>query len=130
MKLIKYFLISFKNLISKKTEYVYERFTESISTRPRHILQKYEDGKERCIGCMICEGICPVDAIYIEGEEDKRINPKGKYAKIFEIDYGRCIFCGFCVEVCPEQALIMIEYPEPVFLSRKEMILKKEKFFY
>lgn len=125
MKFIKSFFISFKNLISKKTEYFYER-TELV--RPRHILQKYEDGKERCTGCMICEGICPVDAIYVEEEENKMKNPKGRYARIFEIDYGRCIFCGFCVEVCPEGAIIMIEFPEPVFSSKVEMILKKEDF--
>ncbi|MEO0262416.1 MAG: NADH-quinone oxidoreductase subunit I [candidate division WOR-3 bacterium] len=125
MKFIKSFFISFRNLISKKTEYFYKK-VEPL--RPRHILQKYGDGKEKCTGCMICTAICPVDAIYIEGEEDKSLNPKGKYAKIFEIDYGRCIFCGFCVEICPEEALIMVEYPEPVFSSRREMILKKEDF--
>ncbi len=120
MKFIKLLFISLKSFFSKKTEYLYEKVQFTSIT---HILQKYGEGKEKCIACMICSGICPVDAIYIEGEEDKN-NPKGKCVKIFEIDYGRCIFCGLCIEVCPEEALMMIKSPEIGFSSRREMILK------
>lgn len=48
--------------------------------------------KEKCIGCGICEGVCPVTAIsMVDGKAE--INP--------EI----CIKCGACESACPVNAI-------------------------
>ncbi len=33
----------------------------------RHVLNRYEDGMEKCIGCELCAGVCPADCIYVAG---------------------------------------------------------------
>ncbi|MEI8239496.1 MAG: 4Fe-4S binding protein, partial [Actinomycetota bacterium] len=30
----------------------------------RHVLNRYEDGMEKCIGCELCAGVCPAKCIY------------------------------------------------------------------
>jgi len=44
---------------------------------------------EKCIGCGLCELICPEDCI--SGE--------GKNTYVADLDY--CKGCGLCVDVCP-----------------------------
>ena len=131
MKLINSLIVTFKNLISKKftIEYPEKEIKKPYRARWKHVLQRYEDGTERCIACMLCASICPTDAIYIEGDEnkDEKFSHGERYARIFEIDYGRCIFCGFCIEACPTEALVMTEFSELIFPSRERMVFKKDE---
>jgi NADH-quinone oxidoreductase subunit I len=78
--------------------------------RGRHILQRYENGLERCIGCSLCAAACPTDCIYVEASEntdDDRRSPGERYAKVYEINMLRCIFCGYCAEACPTEAIVL-----------------------
>ena len=34
----------------------------------RHVLNRYEDGMEKCIGCELCAGVCPANCIYVESK--------------------------------------------------------------
>ncbi|MFA6472895.1 MAG: 4Fe-4S binding protein [Candidatus Latescibacterota bacterium] len=45
-----------------------------------------------CEVCGTCVGVCPADAIIIEGRN-------------IRIDTERCILCSACVQVCPVSAV-------------------------
>ena len=36
----------------------------------RHMLVRYDDGMERCIGCELCAGVCPARCIYVRGADN------------------------------------------------------------
>ena len=83
---------------------VYPRF------RGRHVLKRYDNGLERCIGCSLCAAACPTDCIYVEAAEnteENRRSPGERYAKVYEINMLRCIFCGYCEEACPTEAIVL-----------------------
>jgi len=88
------------------TQYPEERKEIASRHRSLHRLTKREDGKPRCVACMLCMTVCPSECIYIEAAEDA--DPEiQKYPSTFVIDIARCCFCGFCVEACPEDAIRM-----------------------
>jgi NADH-quinone oxidoreductase subunit I len=102
-------------------------------TRGRHVLHRYENGLERCIGCYLCAGACPADCIYIEAAENTPQNPVSageRYAAVYEIDMLRCIFCGFCEEACPtgaitlEPILDISDYTRAPLIYTKDMLLE------
>ncbi|MFQ6070582.1 MAG: NuoI/complex I 23 kDa subunit family protein [Candidatus Aminicenantales bacterium] len=74
--------------------------------RSLHRILKREDGRPRCVACMLCVTVCPSECIYVEAAEDPDYEMQ-KYPSEFIIDLNRCCFCGFCVEACPEDALRM-----------------------
>ncbi len=54
----------------------------------RHVLNRYEDGMEKCIGCELCAGVCPVNCIYVRGLDnppDHPVSPGERYGYIYEI---------------------------------------------
>jgi len=96
----------------------------------RHILDRHEDGLEKCIGCELCAGVCPADAILVVGAEntpEERFSPGERYAQIYQINYLRCIFCGLCVEACPTEALLMTTEYELSGTTREAMIYTKDE---
>ena len=74
----------------------------------RHVLNRYPDGMEKCIGCELCAGVCPARCIYVRGEDnppDAPVSPGERFGFVYEINMLRCIFCGLCTEACPTEAI-------------------------
>jgi NADH-quinone oxidoreductase subunit I len=97
--------------------------------RGKHVLQRDENGLEKCVACFLCAAACPADCIYIEAAENTaqvRISGGERYASVYNIDYNRCIFCGYCVEACPTDAITHGHGFELAAYDTSAMIMRKE----
>jgi len=84
-------------------EYPEEKTPQSFRFRGLHAQRRYPNGEERCIGCKLCEAVCPALAIKIEVAE--RADGTRRTTQ-YDIDLVKCIFCGFCEESCPVDAIV------------------------
>src|SRR6202034_2543192 len=97
--------------------------------RGAHVLQRDENGLEKCVACFLCAAACPSNCIFIEAAEntaEKRISSAERYAKTYNIDYNRCIFCGYCVEACPTDAITYGHGFELASLKETRLVMRKE----
>ena len=98
--------------------------------RGMHVLQRDENGLEKCVACFLCAAACPSNCIYIEAAEntaEHRVSGAERYAKVYNIDYNRCIFCGYCVEACPTDAITHGHGFELATLNASSLVYRKEQ---
>ncbi len=110
-------------------EYPEKRRPLPARVHGRHVLNRWPDGLEKCVGCELCAWVCPADAIFVEAGEntpEARYSPGERYARRYEINYLRCIFCGLCVEACPTRALTMTAETRLSVATREDAIYTKE----
>ena len=104
-------------------QYPEEKTPLSNRFRGLHALRRYESGEERCIGCKLCEAVCPAYAITIEtAERDDGTRRTTRY----DIDLTKCIFCGFCEEACPVDAIVETNIFEYFGDKRGDLYFTKE----
>lgn len=99
---------------------------EPSNFRGVHRLNRDEQGRVKCVACMMCPTICPANCIHIVAAESPW-DDREKYPAKFEIDELRCIFCGMCEEACPVDAIELTPEYDVIGLSRQEMVFDKEK---
>ena len=109
-------------------QYPEEKRPKQPRQHGRHVLNRYEDGMEKCIGCELCAGVCPADCIYVRGLDnppDHPVSPGERYGYVYEINFLRCIHCDLCVEACPTEAITESKLMEFSFTNRNDAIYTK-----
>ena len=87
-------------------QYPEEQHVPSPNYRGVHRLNKDEQGRVKCVACMLCATACPAHCIDIVGATAPDTWPdREKYCESFVIDELRCIYCGMCEEACPVEAI-------------------------
>ena len=82
-----------------------------------------ETGEENCIGCRLCEYVCPPAVIKVEMLKSEKRN----YAKTFTLELYAYEFYELCVQVCPTDAIVMMKSFDMPTADRREMLLDKDR---
>src|SRR3954453_7314722 len=118
--------ITFINFFRKHVTVHYPTVSRPFPNRFRGLLAptyEKETGEENCIGCRLCEFICPPAVIKVEMLKGEKRN----YAKFFSLELYACEFCELCVQVCPTDAIVMMKSFDLSTSDRREMLLDKDR---
>jgi NADH-quinone oxidoreductase subunit I len=109
-------------------QYPEEQHIPPANYRGVHRLNRDDEGRVRCVACMLCATACPAHCIDIVGATAPEAwTDREKYCESFVIDELRCIYCGMCEEACPVEAIELTRFYDLTGLSREQMIFDKTK---
>jgi NADH-quinone oxidoreductase subunit I len=118
--------MTFVNFFRKPVTVHYPTTERAYPARYRGLLALTYDpetGEENCIGCRLCEFVCPPQVIKVEMLKAEKRN----YAKTFLLELYACEFCELCVQVCPTDAIVMTRSFDMATADRREMLLDKDR---
>jgi NADH-quinone oxidoreductase subunit I len=118
--------VTFVNLFRKPVTVHYPDKTRGYPDRYRGLLAlvyEKDTGEEACIGCRLCEYVCPPAVIKVEMLKTEKRN----YAKTFTLELYACEFCELCVQVCPTDAIVMMKSFDMATSDRRTMLLDKDR---
>jgi len=118
--------VTLRNLFRKPVTVHYPDVQRAYPDRFRGILAlayDKETGEEACIGCRLCEYICPPQVIKVEMLKTEKRN----FAKTFTLELYACEFCELCVQVCPTDAIIMMKSFDLAATDRRDLLLDKDR---
>jgi NADH-quinone oxidoreductase subunit I len=118
--------VTFINLWRRPVTVHYPDVTRPYPDRFRGVLALTYDpetGEENCIGCRLCEYICPPQVIKVEMLKGEKRNS----AKTFTLELYACEFCELCVQVCPTDAIVMMKSFDVATGDRRELLLDKDR---
>lgn len=125
--------VTLKNFFRPRvTEGVRPHETRSERYRASFALVHDEHGDEACIGCMLCEKICPSVVIDVTPDKKRESPNTGKkrgWVADFTLDLEACIFCELCVQVCPTDAILMRRVQEEAGYVREDLVLTMDKLY-
>jgi NADH-quinone oxidoreductase subunit I len=122
--------VTFKHMLHKPITFQYPREQRTLPDTHRGALAllRYDDHRERCVGCDLCEVACPSRCIKVISSEDAE-RPLQRFASEFYIDITKCVFCGYCVEACPVNALAMTKVYEFSTHDKRTLLFDKKRLY-
>jgi NADH-quinone oxidoreductase subunit I len=118
--------MTWKNFFRKPVTVHYPTTERAYPDRYRGLLAlvyEKDTGEEACIGCRLCEFVCPPAVIKVEIQKGEKRN----YAKAFTLELYACEFCELCVQVCPTDAIVMMKSFDMATADRRELLLDKDR---
>jgi NADH-quinone oxidoreductase subunit I len=124
-----------KTTLRHVTDYrpVTKQYPEEKPSLPEHYrgvhrLNRDEQGRVKCVACMLCATACPANCITIEAAAAPPEWPdRDKFPAEFVLDELRCIYCGMCEEACPVDAIELTHIYDVTGETREEMVFDKLK---
>lgn len=91
-----------------------------------HRLNRDDQGRVKCVACMLCATACPANCIEIVAAKSPWPD-RDKFPQSFVIDELKCIYCGMCEEACPVDAIELTNIFDITGQSREQMCFDREK---